>query len=302
MIGASWTSGQPRERHASAAASAATGPRSASSTTEVRFNDALVGLDHARLPLRDLLAVVEDEHGLAEPHDHLHVVLDEEHGLALVAQPANRVEQVVQQRPVHAGGGLVEQDQQGVPHEHTNELDELLLAVREIAGVLVPEPLELDEAQELERARLRVVEAPARHDEEVFERGELREHADDLEGPADPLPRDLVRLEPVDPLAVEHDAARVAPLDAGDAVEERGLAGAVRADEAVDSPGLEAEGDPVHRGDTAEVLREAVDLEDRRRQQIVLGSRYLTWSRPSTPRGMSSTTATMIAPKRSWWR
>src|SRR3989338_6204646 len=112
-MGASWTRGQPRERHASASASAANGPRSPSSTAEIRFNDAL----------GDLLAVVEDEDGLAEPHDHLHVVLDEEHGPALVAQPADRVEQVVQQGPVHAGGGLVEEDQRAVAHEDAAELD-----------------------------------------------------------------------------------------------------------------------------------------------------------------------------------
>src|SRR5206468_7414771 len=35
--------------------------------------------------------------------------------------------------------------------------------------------------------------------------------------------------------------------------------------------------------------------------QIVLGIRYRCWSRPSTPRGMSRTTATMMMPKSSGW-
>src|SRR3989441_13194555 len=56
--------------------------------TEVGFNDTLVHLDRARRPLGDLLAVVQHEDGLTEPHDDLHVVLDEQHGLALVSEPA----------------------------------------------------------------------------------------------------------------------------------------------------------------------------------------------------------------------
>src|SRR5262249_29319976 len=38
-----------------------------------------------------------------------------------------------------------------------------------------------------------------------------------------------------------------------------------------------------------------------RTHQIVLGKRYRCWSSPSTPRGISSTTAMMIAPNSSGW-
>ena len=53
----------------------------------------------------------------------------------------------------------------------------------------------------------------------------------------------------------------------------------------------QAEGDDHHRAG-----------ERRRAHQMVLGSRYRCWSRPSTPRGISSTTATMMAPKSSGWK
>src|SRR5881628_52400 len=104
MMGASWISGQPRERHASIAtttANATTGTP-ASLPTEVRFNDALVGLDDAGRPLSDLVAVVEDEHNLAQPHHDLHdgAVQHEQHRLALVAEPANGLEQIVEQGAV----------------------------------------------------------------------------------------------------------------------------------------------------------------------------------------------------------
>src|SRR3990172_2128712 len=96
MIGASWTSGQARERQASTAASAASGRSASPLAAEIRFNDPLVGLDRAGRPLGDLLAVVQHEHGLAEPHDDLHVVLDEEHGLAPLAQLPPPLPQVLQ--------------------------------------------------------------------------------------------------------------------------------------------------------------------------------------------------------------
>ena len=62
---------------------------------KISFNDALVGLDDARGPFRELFSVIENEHGLAEPHHHFHVVFDQQHGLAAVAQGADGVEQLV---------------------------------------------------------------------------------------------------------------------------------------------------------------------------------------------------------------
>src|SRR3989442_15733749 len=118
--------------------------------TEVGFNDTLVHLDPAPRPPGDLLAVVQHEDGLTEPHDDLHAVLDEQHGLALVSEPPPGVEQVVEERAVHAGRRLVEQDQRGIPHEHANELHQLLLAIGQVSGELALEPLESDEAQQLE--------------------------------------------------------------------------------------------------------------------------------------------------------
>src|SRR3989442_457981 len=270
--------------------------------TEVGFNDTLVHLDRARRPLGDLLAVVQHEDGLTEPHDDLHVVLDEQHGLALVSEPAHGVEQVVEERAVHAGRRLVEQDQRGIPHEHANELHQLLLAIGQVSGELALEPLEFDEAQQLEGPLHGRRSVALGHHQEIFERRQLGEDTDHLEGATDALAGDLVGFEPVDRLTVEEHAPLVAPLEAGDAVEERRLARAVGADEAVDAAGLETQRDAVDGQDAAEALAQPPDLQRRRRHQMVLGNRYFICKMPSTPRGMRSTTATMIAPKRSWWR
>src|SRR5216683_562833 len=84
-----------------------------------------------------------------------------------------------------------------------------------------------------------------------------------LEGAGEPAIDDAVRLEAADRLAVEDDAAGVGGDEAGEQVEERGLAGAVGAEDAGDLAGLEREGDVLHGGEAAEALGEALDLEER---------------------------------------
>src|SRR3990172_2894059 len=294
MSGASWMSGQPSDRHPKYA-------RSPALAAKISFNDPLVGLDHARRPLGELLAVVEDEDGLAEPHHDLHVVLDQQHGLAPVPERAHGLQQLVEQGPVDTGRRLVEQDQLGIGHEHADELDELLLAVGQVARVLVRQPLELDEPQQLLGAPTRLGVAGRGHYQQVLERRELGEHADHLEGAPHSAVEDLVRLEPVDALALEADFAGVPRFHARNAVEERGLARPVGADEPVDPARLERQRHAVDGGDAAEALDHAAQLEDGR-HQMVRGRLYFCWSTPRIPRGMSSTTPTMMAPKRSWWR
>jgi hypothetical protein len=60
--------------------------------------------------------------------------------------------------------------------------------------------------------------------------------------------------QPGDVLAVEHDAPRVRAQDLGDEPQQRGLAGAVRADQADDLVALELEAHRVHGGQAAEAL------------------------------------------------
>src|SRR5262249_11773710 len=59
---------------------------SAPSAAKVRLDHARVAADHLRWALGDLLAVVEDDHAPGDVHDHVHVVLDQQHGLARAVQ------------------------------------------------------------------------------------------------------------------------------------------------------------------------------------------------------------------------
>src|SRR4029079_2652299 len=79
----------------------------------------------------------------------------------------------------------------------------------------------------------------------------------------DPGAADLVRLEPDDASAVEGDRARLRSIDAGDEVEERRLAGAVRPDHAHDLALVDVEVEPVDHAQAAEGERDALQLEQR---------------------------------------
>ena len=74
----------------------------------------------------------------------------------------------------------------------------------------------------------------------------------DLEGAQHALGEELVRLEPGDVLAVEIDLSRRWLVDAGDDVEEGGLARAIGPDESGDGAALDDEGRAIHGPDAAE--------------------------------------------------
>ena len=89
----------------------------------------------------------------------------------------------------------------------------------------------------------------------------LVEEAGDLERPGDPEVGDLLGLATGDVLAAEQDLARGRREEAGQQVEQRGLAGAVGADERVDGALGDAEADVGDRAEAAELLGQLAGLE-----------------------------------------
>ena len=72
-----------------------------------------------------------------------------------------------------------------------------------------------------------------------------------------------MRRKPGDVAAVEEDPAAVGREQAGDQVEERGLAGAVRADDGVQASAGEVKAQAVDRGQSAEALGQLLGAQDR---------------------------------------
>src|SRR5581483_4172231 len=119
-----------------------------------------------------------------------------------------------------------------------------------------------------------------------------------LEGARNAEPAAPVRRERREVRAFEHDPAAVAAQRTGDAVDQRGLARAVRADDAEPFAGTHAEAHFAQRAETAEALRQRPDLEQRRAHDSpfrVLGRRI----RPSMPCGAATTKTTSNSPTMS---
>ena len=105
--------------------------------------------------------------------------------------------------------------------------------------------------------------AVKRADDRVVEHGQLRERFDQLEGTGDARRADPVRRQTADRAPAEADLAVVRSMDAGDQVEEGGLARAVRSDERADRVALDGKGGARDRAQAAKRLAHVLDLEQR---------------------------------------
>ena len=212
--------------------------------------------------------------------DEVHVVLDEAEGVAALAvELEDGVADGAEERAVDAGADLVEEDDLGVDHHGAAELEELLLAAGEVAGELVGHVADLEELDHLVGlgADLGLARADAAALEpgvpehlaglvggdhhQVLAHGEGGELVGDLEGAQEALVEERVRAEAGDLLAVEPDPAGGGREEAGDDVEEGGLAGAVRADQAGDRALGDRDRDPVDGADAAEMHVEVLDTD-----------------------------------------
>src|SRR6266568_7179937 len=114
---------------------------------------------------------MEHDNPVAPVHDHVHVMLDEENRLPLVAELLQEAENPRRQRGVHARDGFVQEDEERVAHERARELEQLLLAAGEVLRVLVAEGAEPDERQKIFRLLLDLA-IPPRSLSELYEQAE----------------------------------------------------------------------------------------------------------------------------------
>jgi hypothetical protein len=105
-------------------------------------------------------------------------------------------------------------------------------------------------------------------DQQILQRRHATEEADILKSPRHPGPRDPVTGQAVQcdilPAMVQGQAPLGRSVEAGDAVEHRGLAGAIRADDGSDGAPRGGEGNLLHRGQAAEAHGQLLDCQDRR--------------------------------------
>src|SRR5262249_33284358 len=142
------------------------------------------------------------------------------------------------------------------------------IALRQGARRLVPALPELDHLQHLlgdaappaaERAEHGADPRGASHLDGLGHAQAL-ERARDLERAREPPPDDRVGAQAGDCLTIERHASLVRASEAGDDVEERCLAGAVRTDDEQQLPARDLEADAVERSQTAEALGDRIDF------------------------------------------
>ena len=192
-------------------------------------------------------ALAQHRHLVAEAHHELHVVLHHQERLAGPVELPDAIGEVGDQRRVDPPGGLVEQQHVGVGDQQRGELEQLALAVGQIARGLVRQP------RRSRRTRAAPSRAAARR---PSPRGASRSRSQPssrwvatsmfsstvsrakilVSWNVRPMPSPNTRSGGalVISVPVEADLALLDPLVAGDHVEQRGLARAVRADQAVD--------------------------------------------------------------------
>jgi len=204
-------------------------------------------------------------HVLADVHHQPHVVLDEEdRQLALVAQPPDQADELVDLLVVEAAGGLVEQQQARPAGERSRELDALQRPVRKAGRPALRVLRDPDIGERLERVAALLPLAlqaggDVRAHEHVLEHGQVREQLEVLEGTRDPEADDATRPHAPQRAAVEENVPGVEPVEARDRVEGSRLAGAVRADQAHDRAFGDLERDVVERDDPAEAQPSVVE-------------------------------------------
>ena len=206
-------------------------------------------------------------------------MLDEQHGAPFARHLAHQPRDRGGLLGVHARGRLVEEHQRRLRRQGARDLHPALLAVgkaeRRGAGPLAQSDareqrlgglagralLALGRGQEQQPPPERSAPAEMLADHHVVGRGEPREQADVLVGARHTQLGHPMRRQAIDAAPVQLDPPAGGLEQAGDEVEQRGLARAVGTDQAVHLGIGNGEGGVVHRADAAERARDAGEAE-----------------------------------------
>src|ERR1019366_1655917 len=194
---------------------------------------------------------------------------------------------------VHAGGGLVEQQQLGLGSQRAGDLDPPLITVGELHGQLLERAgAQTDVGEQLGGPIPHLALLPAHPrrpedrphhngahtwvatDHDVLQRGHRAEQADVLKRPRDTEAGDHVRPGAADVALAEHDPSGRRLVQAGEHVEQRRLARAVGPDQGHDRVTRYVERYVVDCDQPAELLGDPLGADDRDRFWRGCGRRH----------------------------
>src|SRR5438477_9764368 len=274
------TSTSCKRRTTSAAGAAGLGGRCPSA--EVGFDVFWIAVDLLGQAFGDLHAMVHHNDAIRDFHHQRHVVLDEKDRQPAVADRAGQSGDLDRVIGVHAGCGFVEQQQLGARCQRASHLGAAAVRVGEAERRIIEprlEPLaeEIDGGMDLrlggalgpkcarperhgsQHAAPRPVVRPQ---QDVLPDGQLRKDPDVLKGTGHPLVGNAMRGQPDELPAEQADGSRRWSQDAGNQVEDRGLASAVRPHEADDLTLVDVDVEAVDGRQAAKSARQAADLQD----------------------------------------
>ena len=190
-----------------------------------------------------------------------------------------RCADLARQRGVHAGHGLIEQQQGGFGHQGAADLEQFLLPAGQLGRALVRHARQVQALGDGVGTRAQLGLAAAgcggaqqrgqdaltrlvlTVQQQVLQHGQAREAPRYLKAAHQAGGGDAIRPPARDRPAVEADAAGVRRHQAGDAVEQCRLAGTVRPDEAGDTTGLHAQIDAAQGVHAVIAAGQAADFE-----------------------------------------
>ena len=246
---------------------------------QVSGDDSRVVADLGGQALGDLLAELQHHDPVGHTHDQPHVVLDQQHRVAVVADLADEPHELVLLRRVEARRRLVQAEQLRLGGQRPGDLQPALVAVGQVLRLVGGAVGDAHELQQRHRALdgLALLAVVPRHpqqraehtgpvpgvgaDHHVLQRRHLAEEPDVLERPRDARPGDLVLLRPAERLVLQQHLTRRRPVHAGHGVEAGRLARAVRPDQAEDLAAPDVEGHRVHRDQTTEAHGDVAQFE-----------------------------------------
>lgn len=97
----------------------------------------MIFLHHGRHVLNDQCTIVEYSHPVAQAHDQLDVMFDEQDGRTVPPDSLNQVTQFFRFRGIHARCRLVETQQLGFRRQGAGDFQSALIAVGKILGKVV---------------------------------------------------------------------------------------------------------------------------------------------------------------------
>src|SRR5262249_2613048 len=187
-------------------AQAATTPSSLSppvlpGTAEIGFNDPRIFLDLRRRAVREPASIVEDGDFVAHAHHHVHMVLHQDHGRAIVADAGNQLADMRRFGDVESRSRLIEQQERRPRHHRARDFQQTAMSIGERAGADMGDAGKADEMQHGHRSLLNAallaavtrrcqdsVEKTGAHlrmqaDRNVLERSHFAEQLEVLKGP-----------------------------------------------------------------------------------------------------------------------